>query len=242
VISFKAEIDNGNLNINDEFKSLIPNLAQEELRSLEESILKDGCTDPIITWNNYIIDGHNRYAICSRHDINFNVMEANDLQDELEVKMWIIKRQFGRRNLTTFQKSELALCYEKVESERSKKRQLAGKRPINKDLAQDFGQRENAEEKGRSLELAAKKAGISDETVRKVKKILDSGNDELKEKVRENRMSIDKAFRQILLLTLSMSSTESSVTCDIKSIEKPLASMVFAICIFSSALPSALPS
>jgi len=87
-------------------------------------------------------------------------------QDELEVKRWIIKRQFGRRNLTTFQKSELALCYEKVESERAKKRQ------VRKSVPQDFG--EQNKKNGEALVNAANKAGISHETVRKVKKILDS--------------------------------------------------------------------
>ena len=160
---------------------------------MERSILKDGCTDPIITWNGFIIDRHNRYEICSRNNVHFNVMEDTELKDELEVKMWIIKRQFGRRNLTIFQKAELALKLEEVESERAKKRQ------IRKSVPQNLGEQNKEclvanKKDGEALVKVANKAGISHETVRKVKKILEQADDELKENVKANKVSTDKAF------------------------------------------------
>ena len=163
--------------------------------------MKDGCTDPIITWNGYIIDGHNRYEICSRNNIHFNVMEAAEIKDALEVKLWIIKRQFGRRNLTVFQKAELALKLEEVESERDleRKKQNSGRPRKDQKLPQDFVEvnlnvEKEDKREGEVLVQAAKKAGISHETVRKVKKILEQADDELKEDVKPNKVSIDKVF------------------------------------------------
>ena len=60
------------LTVNTGFESLIPPLREEELAGLEQSILTDGCRDPLVIWNNTIIDGHHRYAICTKHSIPFN--------------------------------------------------------------------------------------------------------------------------------------------------------------------------
>ena len=50
------------------------------------------------------------------------------------------------------------------------------------------------EEKGEAIKIAAKKAGVGAETVRNVKKILEQADDELKENVKANKVSTDKAF------------------------------------------------
>ena len=51
------------MQIDDEFKNLIPLLTNEEFNQLEENILKEGCREPIVLWNDTIVDGHNRYEI-----------------------------------------------------------------------------------------------------------------------------------------------------------------------------------
>ena len=87
------------LQIDQEFKELIPPLSKEELNLLEENILKFGCIDPICTWNNTIIDGHNRYSICTKHNLKFNIQAFNfELREE--AKDWICANQLGRRNIS----------------------------------------------------------------------------------------------------------------------------------------------
>ena len=44
------------LKIDEEFQTLIPPLAQEELSTLEESILNEGCRDLLVIWKNIILD------------------------------------------------------------------------------------------------------------------------------------------------------------------------------------------
>ena len=85
--------------INPNFQNLIPPLSLEELSALEASIKQEGCRDSLIVWNNTIIDGHHRYTICNKYGISFNVVEKTELENELDVKLWMINNQFSRRNL-----------------------------------------------------------------------------------------------------------------------------------------------
>ena len=87
------------LKIDPEFKDLIRPLRRKEYLQLEENILDEGCRDPIIIWNDYIIDGHNRYSICTKYSIPFNTV-SKDFSSREEVIVWICKNQLGRRNIT----------------------------------------------------------------------------------------------------------------------------------------------
>jgi ParB-like chromosome segregation protein Spo0J len=96
------------IKINEDFKRLIPALTQEEYKQLEDNILKEGIREKIITWNGYIIDGHNRYEISQKWGLDCQ-SESMQFKDEDEVKEWMILNQFGRRNLSNYQRSVLAL-------------------------------------------------------------------------------------------------------------------------------------
>jgi hypothetical protein len=65
------------LKIDEQLRDLFPPLTEEEFSQLEQNILRDGCTSPLFTWNDYIVDGHNRYSICKKHNIEFQVIELN---------------------------------------------------------------------------------------------------------------------------------------------------------------------
>lgn len=96
--------------VKEELRLLIPPLKDEEFNQLEANILKEGCREPLLYWYDEIakeyilVDGHNRYAICQKHTINF-FLKALSLNTEAEVKMWMVTNQLGRRNLTTEQQS-----------------------------------------------------------------------------------------------------------------------------------------
>ena len=192
------------LAINQNFQNLIPPLSPEELSALEASLKHEGCRDPLVVWHNTIIDGHHRYGICSKHGISFNIIEKRELETELDVKLWMINNQFSRRNLTNIQKAELAIEMEKIEQVQAKERQLANLKQFSKkEQTLEEGQSTDRpdlayrEESGKSLEIAAKKAGIGYETVRKTKHILEKAPEELVKKVRKGDISIDRAFTQI---------------------------------------------
>ena len=86
------------LTIDPEFKQLIPPLLQTERTQLEENILRDGCREPIALWGNIIIDGHNRYEICRKHNIPFNTVQVS-IHNREEAIAWICANQLGKRNI-----------------------------------------------------------------------------------------------------------------------------------------------
>lgn len=87
------------LKIDNTFKTLIRPLRKQEYRQLESNILEDGCREAIITWKGIIVDGHNRYEICHKHQIPFEVHEMN-FESREDVIAWICANQLGRRNIS----------------------------------------------------------------------------------------------------------------------------------------------
>lgn len=87
------------LKIDPEFKGLIKGLQTKEYLQLESNILMDGCREAIITWNGIIVDGHNRYEICTRHNIPFRIQEM-EFDCREAVIAWICANQLGRRNIS----------------------------------------------------------------------------------------------------------------------------------------------
>lgn len=179
------------LKIDPEFAALIPAPDAEELKWLEESIKKEGCTDPLIVWNGTIIDGHNRYNICTRLGIPFSYQEKEDLSDRNEVKAWIIERQLSRRNLTKYQKSKLALKYEPLLKEQAKERQSeAGRNKLPQISAE-------APDKRETRNKVADLAGVSRDTIARVKKIEAVADEETKQKLESGQLSINKAYNSL---------------------------------------------
>ncbi len=88
-----------NLQIDEHFKQLIPPLTLNERKQLEENIVKDGCREPLCVWGNIIIDGHNRYEICTRLKISFHIQQM-DFNNRDEIIAWICTNQLGRRNIS----------------------------------------------------------------------------------------------------------------------------------------------
>ena len=99
-----------------------PPLSLEEYSQLEKNIIADGCREPLVVFNNTLVDGHNRYEICIKHDLPFSILDK-EFASESHAKEWMILNQFGRRNLINYQRSVLALEIESVYSERAKEKQ-----------------------------------------------------------------------------------------------------------------------
>jgi hypothetical protein len=96
--------------IDPEFRDLIPALSEEELNGLEKSIVENGFNPafPLIVWkgHNILVEGHNRYNVCMKHDIEPLVIEQY-FESREQVMSWMIENQLSRRNLTTEQKNDL---------------------------------------------------------------------------------------------------------------------------------------
>lgn len=87
------------LKIDEQFKNLISPLRPKEYETLEKNLIADGCREPLTIWDGYVVDGHNRYEICTRHNIPFAVVEK-DFSCREEALAWICANQLGRRNIS----------------------------------------------------------------------------------------------------------------------------------------------
>lgn len=174
--------------IDPELQSLIPPLTDEEYRQLEANVISDGCRDALIIWKGIIVDGHNRYRICTEHKIPFKTVEK-DFSDRSAVLEWIIRNQFGRRNLSPGNRSLLALRLEDVFKEKArinKEVAMQKARALNPNNAQEQFQQNTAETVPvETREELAKIAGVSHDTIGKVKRIVEKGTPEQVERIKK---------------------------------------------------------
>ena len=179
------------LTVDPEFRDLIPPLNEEELKLLEESLVTDGCESPLIVWNGVIIDGHNRYAICRKHEISFAIQEK-DFSSRDEAMLWMLRNQLGRRNLNNYQRVELVLKFEPLVKSAAEQRMLAGKaaNPVPT-LAQ-------GQTKGKTRDHLSEAAGVSHGTFAKAKKLVQSADEETKRELRAGKVTVNRAYTELL--------------------------------------------
>ncbi len=175
------------IEIKKEFKDLIPPLTKEEFKQLENNCMSEGIREKILTWNGFIIDGHNRYEIATRWDLDFET-ESKHFDNEEAVKEWMILNQFGRRNLSNYQRSVLALELEDVFSNKAKEKQ--------KEAGGAVRQKSDKAVIDTKKELS-KVASVSHDTIAKVKKIQEKAPEEVKAKLRTGEVSINAAYKEI---------------------------------------------
>lgn len=176
--------------IDKEFESLIPPLTAEEYAGLEASILAEGCRDALVCWGDVLIDGHNRYKICSKHNIPYQTVQK-DFADRNRALLWIIDNQLSRRNLPKYISTVLALKREPIYAEMAKE---------NQGTRNDISQKSEKSKKIVPIDRykdIAKDAGVSHDTVAKVKKIEAVASPEVKEQLRNQEISINQAYQQI---------------------------------------------
>lgn len=179
------------LEIKEEFKKLIPPLTSEEFNQLEQNCLAEGIREAILTWNGFIIDGHNRYEIATKWNLDFQT-KSKHFKDENEVKEWMILNQFGRRNINGYVRSKLALELEevfKLKAKESKIEKVSHFRKTGEVLA-------NLPKPDTRKELS-NVAGVGERTISMVKVIEEKAPEEVKAKLSTGEVSINQAYQEI---------------------------------------------
>lgn len=175
------------LMVDREFKNLIPPLSEEEYQLLEDNIVKVGCLNPIIVWNDVIVDGHNRYEICCKMTHPKYEVKFIEFENREEAKLWIIRNQFGRRNLQPFQRIQLVLAMKDIFSKQAKEHQRAGGGAVPQKSAKPIDTRE---------ELASL-ASVSHDTFSKAEKIVAEASEEDKERLKSGEISINAVYTKL---------------------------------------------
>ena len=173
------------ITINEDFAKLIPPLTEDEYSRLEQSILEEGCRDALILWGDILIDGHNRYRICTKHNIPYE-MRQMEFENRDNVLLWIMKNQLSRRNLNDFQRIELVRKCEEAVKAQAKERQ--GTRSDLSTSGQNFP------EVKRATDELGKLAGVSRKTYEHATTVLDKAPEAIVKATRTQELSINAAY------------------------------------------------
>lgn len=174
------------IQIDPEFKNLIPPLSTEEYAQLEANIKTDGCRDPIVLWNDFIIDGHNRHEICTKHGIAFECIRKR-FESREEAVLWIIGNQIGRRNLEAIDKVPLLERKREILAGQAKERMQAGVSKLDDpkvNLPDGITQTRDA---------VAAEIGVSGKTYDALRKVANEGTEELIQAVRDKKVGASTA-------------------------------------------------
>lgn len=158
------------ITIDREFKGLIPALSPEEYELLEANIVeRGGARDPLVVWRDgdtdTLLDGHNRYDICTKHDLPYEV-EPMEFADRDAAMDWMDRNQLGRRNLSKQDyKLLLGRRYNRakktmVEAGASKGQNAPSSERTSAKIAKEHGVDEKTVRRAAKFQEAAAKLGI----------------------------------------------------------------------------------
>lgn len=185
------------LKIDPELRDFIPPLSGEEKKQLEDSLLKYGYKGaPIFTWRGYIVDGHNRYEICKKHNIEFPIddLDLGDNATIIDVMEWMINTQLGRRNLPPAQRISVVDKFKKKIQEQAKENMSIGGSSDKK--GSPNGETLIQKQTHTDKELA-KMAGVGTGTIARYNRVMNSDDEELKKKVLSDEVKINAAYEEI---------------------------------------------
>lgn len=206
-------IDFKKIQIDEELEDLLPKLSEDDSNSLKQSLIENGFDQKfgrIKVWfpeNNdgtgYIVDGHNRYKICSKNGIELSdyCFEPIFFDSKEDVIKWMLENQLARRNLQTIQRIAIAEKYRPIFEKQAKERQSEyhGNQYDKKcAVPQNFVEVQNRKKQDNETNAKlAKMANVNRETYRQAKRVLDSDNEEVKRRVLSGKTSISAGYREL---------------------------------------------
>ncbi|CUU47304.1 hypothetical protein [Clostridium beijerinckii] len=182
------------LTIDNEFKDLLPPLSEEQKEELEKDIIKNGCINSLTVWKNILIDGHHRHEICTRNNIQFDIVEM-EFKDRLEAMEWIWMNQKNRRNLTKYELAQIALKFKPVIEAKAKENlSKVGGDKKSENAKSGLMKSSKAIEPISTRKEVAKIAGVSEDTIHKVEVIEEKAPEEIKQQVKKGDITINSAY------------------------------------------------
>lgn len=181
------------IHINDELRTYIDPLSPEEYEALERSILAEGCRDALVLWGDVLVDGHNRYAICTKHGIAFNTIQNTRFTSMDDVRLWMIENHLGRRSVSDFQRGVLALRKKEILELRQRELQAQQAERERADGAAPAEASATEPVVIPNRQALARAARVSSITLGQIEKIQKDAAPELVRAVRSGEISINAA-------------------------------------------------
>lgn len=187
------------LKIDPELRDLLPPLTDDEYKQLEKNIVENGFDKnfPIMEWNGYIVDGHNRYSVCQKHNIEY-VVGTLAYETKEEVMEWMLDIQLGRRNLSPIQRIAVTEKYRPIYEKQAKENLEKGGRKgglttQNKPLSNLTNPLNSVNTNKKLADIA----GVKPTTYKMGAKVLNSDNEDLKQRVLSGETSISAGYKEL---------------------------------------------
>lgn len=198
------------LKINPRFEEFSPKKKKDDYDELEKSLLKNGyIVEKILTWHGYIIDGHNRYHICQKHNIPISdefIEEVDFGSDatEIDAMEWMHTHHMASKELSIGEKLAMTEKLREAIREENEKKRLEGNtlggqggKKNNEVALQLEGNLNNISRSTWTDNQIAKKAGVGVGTVARYNKVMNSNDEDLKEKVKTGEVTVNKAYEEV---------------------------------------------
>ncbi|MEM9001499.1 MAG: DUF5131 family protein [Bacteroidota bacterium] len=175
-----------------ELKSFLPFNEDSTFGLLKKDIQKNGVIDPILYFttengDNIVVEGHTRLRAALK--TKKRVIPCRQIKEKFknldEIKLWMVKHQLQRRNLSNTEKVRLAY------SSRATIEKLA------KENLSKAGKGNEVEKEVDTYEEIAKIAGVSRATVGRYISVLNKGSEALVKKLHKGDITIGNAIQQV---------------------------------------------
>jgi ParB-like chromosome segregation protein Spo0J len=171
------------LEVQKPFSSIFP-IGNETLESISQDMETNGFDEifPIIAWEgkNIVVDGHTRFAAAKASGITEVPVLFKPFDNEDDAVLYSFHVQRNRRNMSD---EDILNCLALLDT-------IHSSEPTD-------GEDKPKPSKKETNELRAKELGISPNKVDKARKVMEHGNEEIRESISSGEKSINKAFQEV---------------------------------------------
>lgn len=198
--------------IDQEYKNLVPQIGELEYKALRDSIKEKGQWESIkINSKGVVLDGINRLRACQELSIKPQ-FETVDFPNANLERCYVIEINLRRRHLTDYQKIELSKELLDLERKHAHERQSKGGKTFGsgkQEIKPETGAKE--ESKGNAVDKVAEKIGVSSRNYYKGLSISENAPPVIKNQLRNNKLSIEKAYKQTKALNLAPAAEKNKI-------------------------------
>lgn len=167
--------------------SLFPKLSEQDLQTLAEDIKANGLLNPIVTVDNQILDGRNRYDACRIAGVKPRFVKWSGEGSPLA---WVVATNLVRRHLTASQRAVVAFdLLPMLEAEAKERQRLSKGR--GKKVASKLA---TSSTTGKASQIAARITKANSAYVEKVKAISQKAP-EIVAELKSGRVTVNEAVR-----------------------------------------------
>ncbi len=172
-----------------ELKAHLPFMEEKLFEQLKENIAQNGMTDPILYFlddegEKVVAEGHTRLMVAIELGLkDFPTKQITQTFGSLdEIKLWMIKHQFQRRNLTNAQRLKLAFLSKPLLEELAKKNNSEG------------GKGKKTDKPFHTSNELSKLAGVSKASVIRFNYVMENATQDTIARLMNNEISVGKAY------------------------------------------------